>query len=137
MKNSSEINTLWKETLMGTLGMEFLYSTPDRKTFVASMPVTQKLCQPYGILHGGSVLALAESIAGYASMLLCKEDEKAFGQQISASHVHGGFLGDTLEATATAIHLGRTTHVWNVDVKNQEGILISTIRVTNFIKRPR
>lgn len=121
-------------TLTDTLGITFSAAAQEH-VFTAFMPVTKRVCQPYGRLHGGAVLALGESLAGYGSMRWCNEGEVPVGQQVSGNHLHGGRLGETLKATATLLHKGRTTHVWNVDVRNEKGTLISTLRVTNFIQK--
>lgn len=121
-------------TLTDTLGITFSPVTQD-SAYIAFMPVTKRVCQPYGMLHGGALLALGESLAGYGSIALCREDEVPVGQQVSGNHLHGGQVGETMKGVATLLHKGRTTHVWNVDVQNESGVLISTMRVTNFIKK--
>lgn len=134
MQSIEEINAQWEGTLIDTLGIKFSVTQEDH-TFLAHMPVTPQICQPYGILHGGATLALAESLAGYGSMTLCKEEEMPCGQQVGANHLHGAKIGEIVKAKASLLHKGRTTHVWNVDVINENGRLISTIRITNFIKK--
>ncbi|WP_372774007.1 PaaI family thioesterase [Mangrovibacterium sp.] len=99
----------------------------------ASMPVCSKTTRPDGILHGGSSLALAETMAGLGSMLLV--DMALFdvrGIQINGSHT-GSVREGSVYATAKIVHQGNQTHVWNVDITNKEGRLVSTIRVTNMI----
>ncbi|MDR1859781.1 MAG: PaaI family thioesterase [Bacteroidales bacterium] len=102
----------------------------------AVMPVCRSTCRPDGCLHGGASLALAETVAGLGSFLLVDADCDVRGIQVSASHT--GTLSDGLAyATATVIHRGRTTHIWNVDVKTSDGRLLSTSRVTNMILRKK
>lgn len=146
MHQLQEINDRWKGTLIETLGIrltkssivkgEKLEITPDTPiSFEAEMLVTPAVSQPFGILHGGASLALAETIAGYASMILCEENEVPCGIQVSANHVHSAKIGDTVKALATLVHKGRSTHVWNVEVTSVEtGRTISSVRVTNYIK---
>lgn len=125
-----------KDTMMETLHMTFIEDDTD--TFTVCMPVGRFNCQTVGVLHGGATIALAETAAGIASNLLCAEDETCFGMQISANHVSTAKIGDTVKAVAKAIHIGRTSHVWNVDVSSEStGRLVSTIRVTNFVTKFR
>lgn len=121
----------YKHSMVGNLGIEFLPSTDE--TLQATMPVDHRTRRPGGILAGGSSLALAETVAGFASLRLCPKGKQAFGIQISANHIAMVKDGDTVTATARPIHLGRTTHIWNVDVVSSGGKLISSVRVTNFI----
>ncbi len=124
----------WENTLMHTLGITLCPST-EKNTFVALMPITPAVSQPQGLLHGGATLALAETIAGHGSKCLCGDSSVPFGLQVSANHLRAGRMGETARATATLLHGGRTTHVWNVDVTNEQGTLISTVRITNYIKQ--
>lgn len=121
----------YRHSMVGNLGIEFLPSTDD--TLQATMPVDYRTRRPGGILAGGSSLALAETVAGFASLRICPKGKQAFGIQISANHISMVREGDTVTATARPLHIGRTTHIWNVDVVSSEGKLISSVRVTNFI----
>jgi len=97
------------------------------------MLLSDKNSRPDGILHGGANLALAETIAGLGSMLLV--DLKKFdvlGSQISGNHT-GVLSNGKAFAVAKIIHRGNKTHIWNVDIKNQDDRLISTVRVMNMI----
>lgn len=122
----------YDHSMVGNLGIEFLPPEQDG-SFRATMPVDHRTRRPGGILAGGSSLALAETVAGFASLRICPKGKQAFGIQISANHISMVREGDRVTATATPIHIGRTTHIWNVDVKSSEGKLISSVRVTNFI----
>jgi len=131
--NSSleEINAINRDTLMGHLGMEYL---EVREGFVlARMPVDHRTLQPAGILHGGSSLALAETIGGLGSVLIVdniKFDVR--GSQVSANHLRAG-TGNWVYGKATLIHRGKNTHLWNIDILDEQDQLISSCRVTNFI----
>lgn len=118
-------------TLMGNLGIQYTFASKDRVE--ATMPVDQRNRQPFGILHGGASLALAETVAGLGSMIACPPDYFTVGQQVSGNHVSSAHEGDTVRAVATAIHLGRTSHVWNVDIFTATGKLVSTVRVINSV----
>jgi hypothetical protein len=123
---------LWvKKSLVGNLGIEF---TKTKLGLVEGFLVlSEKNCRPDGMLHGGANLALAETLAGLGSMLLVDNQKyDVLGTQISGSHTGTLKYGKAL-AKATIIHQGNKTHVWNVDIINEEGKLISTVRATNMI----
>lgn len=101
------------------------------------MPVDERTCQPFGILNGGASLALAEIVAGHGSIPLCSANEMPCGIQVSANHLHMVPKGEFVIATGRLIHRGRTSHLWNVDITNQEGKLISTARIVNQIVKKR
>lgn len=126
-----QLNANTANSLIGNLGIEYTYAAQDRVE--AIMPVNEKTRQPFGILHGGASLALAETIAGIGSILNCKPDEFIVGMQVSGNHVSSAHEGDTVRGIATPIHRGRTSHVWNVDVFTSTDKLVSSIRVINTI----
>lgn len=131
--DTNNIRERLKETFVEALNIQIIEDDND-KELVASMTVSKNLLQTTSVLHGGATISLAETVAGLASNTLCAKDEAVFGIQISANHVSHGLLGDTMIAKATVIHLGRSTHVWNVDVRSQNtGKLISSVRVTNIV----
>lgn len=130
-----EINAANTHTLMGTLGIVFTRLSPGH--IEAEMPVEKRSCQPFGILHGGATLALAESVAGQGSMILCGEDEVVAGVQVSCNHISSAREGDMVHAVGTLIHQGRSSHVWNVDIHTSAGRLVSSVRVANSILKRR
>lgn len=101
------------------------------------MPVDERTRQPFGILHGGATLALAETIAGLGSMIMVEADEFVVGMQVSGNHISSAHEGDTVRAVATIIHKGRSSHVWNIDVFTSTDKLVSSIRVMNSILKKR
>ena len=113
------------------MGMVF-HSTPEPGTCGASMRVDESSRQPMGYLSGGASLALAETLAGAGSAALCP-DKVCVGIQVSGSHVRAVPDGDTVNALARIVHQGSTLHVWNVDLTDGCGRLISTAHVTNYI----
>lgn len=121
--------------LMETLGIDFKSVSKGRVEAV--MPVDRRVCQPFGILHGGATIALAESVAGKGSLFICKEHEIPVGTQVSCNHISSAREGEMVYAVGTTIHIGSTTHVWNVDITNSEGVLISSVRVSNMILKHR
>ena len=131
--NVEKINQIIYErpNLSTALGMEFL-STPENDTCMARMKVDKRNRQPFGFLSGGASLALAENVAGVGSSALCPGCA-CVGIEVSGSHVKAVSEGDTVTAYARLLHKGTTLHVWNVDVKDSAGDLISNVRVTNYI----
>lgn len=102
----------------------------------AELEVTERCCQPFGVVHGGVNLALAENLAGHGSLRLCAPGQGVCGMQVSGSHVAPAPLGSVLHARATLLHRGARTHVWNVDITCGP-TLVSTVRVTNYIFTPK
>lgn len=122
-------------TLMGHLGIQYTFASAERVE--ATMPVDHRTRQPFGILHGGATLALAETVAGLGSMIACQPDEAVVGMQVSGNHVSSAHEGDTVRAVCTPVHLGRSSHVWNVDVFTSTDKLVSSIRVVNAVMKKR
>lgn len=129
--------TLLREQMHGTMveamGIEFLPSDDDIAR--CRMPITPTVRQYFGVLHGGASLALAETIAGVGSLHLVGFDPQ---QRVCGTHVEGVHLAMSptegyVTADASLLHAGRSTHVWNVDVRDPDGRLLSTERVTNRI----
>ena len=129
------LNAQTKHALMGNLGIQYTYASPERVE--ATMPVDERTRQPFGILHGGATLALAETVAGLGSMVACQPDEIVVGMQVSGNHVSSAHEGDTVRAVGTIVHKGRSSHVWNVDVFTSTNKLVSSVRVVNSILKKR
>ncbi|MDR1259263.1 MAG: Cof-type HAD-IIB family hydrolase [Tannerellaceae bacterium] len=130
-----QMNLRARHALMGNLGIQYTYASEDRVE--ATMPVDERTRQPFGILHGGATLALAETVAGFGSMILCRPDEIIVGMQVSGNHVSSAREGDTVRAVGTIIHKGRSSHVWNVDVFTSTDKLVSSIRVVNSVLKKK
>lgn len=119
-----------KNTLMETLEIEF---TEVGKDFlVAKMPVTPKVHQPDGVLHGGASVALAESVGSLASHIFL-DSEKFYirGIEISANHVRSISEGFVF-AKAKVLHKGRTTQLWDIKITDEEEKLISVVKLTTI-----
>ncbi|MFC2110986.1 PaaI family thioesterase [Bacteroidota bacterium] len=125
------LNSFSKNTLVENLGI--VYTDIGDNWLEARMEVCNKTIQPYGTLHGGASLALAESIGGTASALtLDREKFFASGVEINGNHlkpVKKGFV----TAKATIIHKGEKTHVWEIKITDDDNSLISICRLTNII----
>ncbi|HEX8577623.1 MAG TPA: PaaI family thioesterase [Flavobacterium sp.] len=124
-------NEMSKNTLMRTLNIEYIDAGEDY--LVATMPVNPTVHQPMGLLHGGATVALAESVGSAASMLFT--DPEAFeirGIEISANHLKSKRKG-TVFATARIIHKGRSIHLWEIKITDEENNLISLCKLTNMV----
>ena len=118
------------------LGIVFL-PTDEDGTVHAEMPVDHRTCQPYGTLHGGASLALAESLAGYGSWAHCAPNEIAMGMQVNGNHIRPVRVGNKVYASGKLVHKGSNTHIWNITITTFEDKLVSTIRVVNYIVRKK
>ena len=116
-----------RETLGRTLGIELVEAGPDR--VVATMPVEPRHHQPLGYLHGGATVALAETVASVGAYLAAPEGHTAFGQEINANHLRSVREG-LLTATGTPIHVGRTSQVWGIEVRDEDGRMVCISRCT-------
>jgi uncharacterized protein (TIGR00369 family) len=116
------------ETLLKTLAIEIVEAGKER--VVARMPVTPRLHQPFGLLHGGASVALAETVASAGAwMNVDQARERVVGIEINANHLRGKRDG-TLTAVATPVHIGRRTQVWQVHIADEAGKPVCVSRCT-------
>ena len=101
------------------LGVEFVELDPGR--VVATMPIDGRHLQPFGYLHGGVSLVLAESVASIGAFLNCPPGKGAFGSEINASHLRPKRAGGALRAIGTPVHTGKKSQVWEVKVEDEDG----------------
>lgn len=124
------LNAINKNTLMETLDIEYIDFGAD--FLIAKMPVTPKVHQPNGILHGGATVALAESVGSAASHIFTDVDNfEIRGIEIAANHVRAvkeGFIF----AKATILHKGRTTQLWQIKITDEQDRLISLCKLTTI-----
>ncbi|MDB4887642.1 MAG: hotdog fold thioesterase [Gemmatimonadetes bacterium] len=117
--------------LAGALGIQLVELTEQR--VVATMPVDDRTRQPFGILHGGASIALAETVASFgAVMRIDRERFVAVGQEINGNHLRGKTDG-VVTATAVPVHVGRTSQVWSIEIADEEGRLVCVSRCTMAI----
>jgi len=125
------INAITKNTLMETLGI--VYTDFGDDFLVATMPVNSKVHQPMGLLHGGATVALAESVGSAASHMFVDTNNFIIkGIEITANHLKSKKSG-LLTATATILHKGKTTHLWKIEVNDEDGAMISFCKLTNIV----
>ena len=125
--NAIDRSLLDKDGLGKTLGIDVVELTPER--VVATMPVTPRHHQPFGYLHGGASVAMAETVASLGGILICPRGMAAFGLEINANHLRPKREG-LLTAVGTPLHRGRTTQVWEVKIYDEADDLTCAARCT-------
>lgn len=124
-------NRFSKNTLMEHLGIEYIDAGED--FLKASMPVNPTVHQPMGLLHGGATVALAESVGSAASLMFINpEVQEVRGIEISANHLKSKRNG-MVYGTARIVHQGRSLHLWEIRIEDENGALISLCKLTNMI----
>lgn len=117
-----------RQTLLDTLGIEIVEASKER--VVATMPVGPKVHQPFGLLHGGASVALAETVASTAGwMNIDNSKETVVGLEINANHLRGKRDG-VVTAVATPVHVGRRTQVWEIRISDEDGKAVCLSRCT-------
>ena len=126
-----KINAYCKGTLMETLEIE--YVAIDADSLTAKMPVSPKVHQPDGVLHGGATLALAESVGSAAAQVLMADKQVQIrGLELSGNHVKSVRSG-YVWAKATILHRGKTTQLWQIHVTHDQAALVSVVKFTTMI----
>lgn len=120
-----------ENTVLGTLGIEVLEASGER--VVLTMPVGPQVHQPYGILHGGVSVVLAETAASVGAGLAAGSDRAVFGMEINANHLRPIRSG-TVTTVGTPIHVGRTTQVWETRTTDERDRLVSVSRCTLAVR---
>jgi 1,4-dihydroxy-2-naphthoyl-CoA hydrolase len=127
------LNALNENTMGRHLGIEFIDFGDD--FLVATLPVDERTVQPMRQLHGGASVVLAETLGSVASNLCLTDYTKqaAVGLEINANHLSPGRFGTHVIGTVRPIRVGKTVHVWNIEIKSPEGKLICVSRLTTAI----
>lgn len=128
------LTDIHRDTAVQHLGMEFLEVGDDFIT--ARVPVDSRTKQPYGLLHGGVSVVLAETLGSCGAAFSCPSGHRAVGLDINANHLKGATSG-WVTGTTRPVHIGRTTQVWQIDLKNDAGELTCVSRITMAILQPR
>lgn len=129
-----EIKTSNADTVSSYLGIEYLEVGDDY--LIGRVPVNECTRQPYGLLHGGVSVVLAETLGSMGGYYASPEGHRAVGLDINANHLKGVTSG-WVTATARPVHRGRTTQVWQIDMCNDAGELSCVSRITLAILAPR
>lgn len=130
-----QLNEIGKDTMGEYLGMEFTEIGPDYIRMM--MPVDHRTRQPYGLLHGGASAALAETVGSIASALIIDQEKQiCVGMEINANHVRGIRSG-YVHAIAKPLHIGATSHVWDIRITDDDHKLVCVSRLTMAILAKR
>ena len=124
----NDLTALGRNTMSEYIGIEFMELGPDY--LKGRMPVDHRTKQPYGLLHGGASCVLSETLGSIASALVI--DREAFicvGLEINANHIRSATKG-FVTGTASPLHLGKSTHVWDIKIHDEEGKLVCVSRLT-------
>jgi len=121
------LNERARDNLHGYLGITVTEIGEDYLR--ATMPVEPRVHQPFGVLHGGASVALAETVGSLAAMLCVEPRYMCLGQEINANHVRGVSTG-TVTATARPYHLGARSHVWGIEIRDESDRLVCVSRLT-------
>jgi 1,4-dihydroxy-2-naphthoyl-CoA hydrolase len=122
-----EINRVHRNTMCERVGIEFIEVTPD--SLVARMPVDERTVQPAGILHGGASVTLAETLGSLSAILATEDGFQAVGLDINANHIRPIRSG-WVTGRSRAVHVGRSTQVWQIEIHDEQGRLACTSRIT-------
>ena len=131
-----ELNERASRALPGFLGIRVTEIGPD--FLRATMPVNERTHQPFGVLHGGASVALAETVGSLGAMLCVDPKYMALGQDINANHLRSISSG-LVTATARPFHLGRSSHVWHIEIRDEQERLVCVSRLTMAVveRRPQ
>ncbi|HUJ52483.1 MAG TPA: PaaI family thioesterase [Steroidobacteraceae bacterium] len=135
-RTPEELNERASHSMSGHLGIRFTDVGPD--FLRATMPVTEKTQQPFGQLHGGASVTLAETVGSVASLLTIDDQQYlCVGQEVNANHLRAKSSG-TVTATARPLHLGGRSHVWHIEIRDEDERLICVSRLTMAVieRRP-
>jgi 1,4-dihydroxy-2-naphthoyl-CoA hydrolase len=126
-----QLNERSTRSMSGYLGIRFTEIGPD--FLRATMPVNEHTHQPFGVLHGGASVTLAETVGSVAS-ILCVDGEqyRCVGQEVNANHLRGVSSG-IVTATARPFHLGARSHVWHIEIRDESERLVCVSRLTMAI----
>ena len=129
-----QLNARSQGCAVSHLGIEFTEIGPDY--LCARVPVDERTKQPFGLLHGGVSVVLAESLGSIGAYYASPEGHNAVGLDINANHLRSATSG-WVTGTARPVHLGRSTHVWQIEMVNDAGELTCVARLTMAILAPR
>ena len=124
------LNAMNEGTMMALLDIRYVALTDD--ALEATMPVDHRTHQPFGLLHGGASVVLAETLGSVAGYLCTEGDQKVVGLEINANHIRSVRSG-RVRGVCKAIHTGRRSQVWQIEIFDEEGRLCCTSRLTTAV----
>ncbi|EKT57384.1 hotdog fold thioesterase [Providencia sneebia] len=125
-----QLSKMAQECMLGHIGIEITHIGDDYLEGI--MPVDKRTKQPFGILHGGASVVLAESLGSIAGYLCSEDKQRVVGIEINANHIRSASQG-FVKGVCKPVHIGRRQQVWNIDIFNQEGQLCCTSRLTTAV----
>ena len=127
----NQVNMMGEGTMLAHLGIEVTEIGDDY--LMGKMPVDHRTTQPMGLLHGGASVALAESLGSYGAFLtLDASKQDAVGLEINTNHIKSARSG-YVYGKASPIHMGKSTHIWGIEIKNEQDQLVAVSRLTMAI----
>ncbi len=130
----AEAELFSKDSIVGHLGIKFFERGDDY--LKASMPVDKRTMQPLGILHGGASVVLAETLGSAASYMSLDSSRYSVGLEVNANHIKSVSSGKVI-GTAKPVHLGNSTQVWDITIKNEKDQLICLSRLTMAVLKTK
>lgn len=132
-----KLNQICKTTLNNTLDIIYTEANQEQGWIKAKMPVTSKVHQPMGLLHGGATMALAETVGSAGSIMRIDPTKQAVvGLEINGNHIKSKKEG-WVTATGNLVHFGKSTHLWEIKIEDEKGDLISLCKLTNMVINKR
>lgn len=129
-----DLAAIHKDTAPAHIGLEFLEVGDD--FIVGRVPVDRRTRQPYGLLHGGISVVLAETLGSCGAIYCAPPGHRVVGLDINANHLRGATAGWVTGRT-TPVHIGRSTQVWHIEMRNDAGELTCVSRLTMAVLAPR
>jgi uncharacterized protein (TIGR00369 family) len=130
----ADLAAIHKDTAPAHLGLEFLEVGDDHIT--GRIPVDHRTRQPYGLLHGGVSVVLAETLGSCGAIYAAPPGHRVVGLDINANHLRGAKSG-WVTGKATPVHIGRSTQVWHIEMRNDDGEMTCVSRLTMAVLAPR
>lgn len=127
-----QLSQAGRNTMVENLGI--VIEVIDETGLRGSMPVDQRTTQPFGLLHGGASVALAETLGSLAGQLMVEDNEMVVGLEINANHLKAVRAG-RVTGVASALHVGRRTQVWEIRISDEAGALVCVSRLTLAVVR--
>ena len=135
MRSLESMQRLWAPLFPGLMGIEIQEASPER--VVATMLVRPDLCTTADMLHGGAIMALADTLGAVGTFQNLPEGASTTTIDSSTKFIRGARAGSTVTAESTAFHRGRTTMVWQTLVRNDEGKLCAVVTQTQLVLPPQ
>lgn len=125
-----QLNAMGEGNMVGLLDIRFEAITDD--TIIATMPVDSRTHQPFGLLHGGASVVLAETLGSVAGYLCSEGEQKVVGLEVNANHIRSVRSG-RVRGVCRALHVGARHQVWQIEISDQQGRLCCSSRLTTAV----